>query len=133
MEKGLIQRAVAYGTDGLLYLTDGLNINAFDLEWALGGETLGLNEEFVLHNATFISDESLSGNVKKVKARVEYKDGSPVLDSEGNEIFVEVNYSYGVEGMIEELYNSGRITDDADLSKLAEYYKIITGNDIPTW
>ena len=132
-KQGLIQRAVAYGADGLLYLTDGLNINAFDLEWALGGETLGLNEEFVLHNATFISDESLSGNVKKVKARVEYKDGSPVLDSEGNEIFVEVNYSYGVEGMIEELYNSGRITDDADLSKLAEYYKIITGNDIPTW
>ena len=110
-------RAIVTDMDGFLNLTDGLNYNGFSLEWCMGGETLGMNEEFVLTHGE-ISEEEKARLEKEGKCTVEVKDSS------GNVVGTyELTYNYGLKGVLKEMYHSGRITDEAQLQTIKKYYE----------
>jgi hypothetical protein len=117
-------RAIVTDLDGSLNYTDGLNTNAFALEWCIGGETLGMNEEFVLAHGD-ISDTERARLASEGKCTVE------VRDKQGNVLRTyEMTYVHGLEGTLKEMYHSGRITNDIQLKQIASYYKILYGKDI---
>jgi hypothetical protein len=91
------------------------------LEWCLGGETLGLNEEFLLtHGDIKDADRSNLGPDTKTKAYIYDDAGNPIGS-------YDITYCRGLQETLQEMYNSGRITDTAKLAQLEAWYKKVYG------
>ena len=117
-------RAIATNINGFLEYTDGLDNSCFALEWCLGGETLGMNEEFMLTHG-IITNEQLDQLHSEGKCTVEVKDATGKVIGT-----YELTYCHGLQETLAELIKSGRITDPEQLSDLKSAYKKLYGEDI---
>ena len=117
-------RAIATNISGYLQYTDGLCNSCFALEWCLGGETLGMNEEFLLTHGDITSDQ-LDQLHREGKCTVEVRDASGTVVGT-----YDLTYCQGLKETLVELIKSGRITDPEELSSLKLAYKKLYGEDI---